>query len=75
MLGLLHSTLQAIESNYKLVDRCLMDCLAKWLQRADNVVAKGVLPSWSSLSDFLRAINEVVVADKLNKLSKTSIDY
>ena len=71
-LGLLHNALTAIEANYGLVDRCLMECLSKWLSRADNVVSRGGgPPSWDSLSDALRAMNEIAVADKLDQHSKS----
>ena len=69
-LGLLMSTLDEIEANYSNdVSRCLTGCLDKWLRRADNVNSRGGA-TWNSLSDALKSINEVAVADKLNQESK-----
>ena len=67
-LGLLKDTLDDIEANYpKDVSRCLTECLDKWLRRADNVDSRGGA-TWNSLSDALKSINEVAVANKLRKL-------
>ena len=69
-LGLLKSTLNEIEANYpKDVSRWLTECLDKWLRRADNVNSRGGA-TWNSLSDALKSINEVAVANKLNQESK-----
>ena len=66
-LGLSKTTLDAIEANYpRDVHRCLIECLSKWLKRADDVNSKGGA-TWDSLSTGLRSINEVAVADMLNQ--------
>ena len=69
-LGLLKTTLDAIKRNNAEVDDCLMECLSKWLNRADNVVSRGGPPTWDSLSAALRAIDEIAVADKLDEESE-----
>ena len=67
-LGLLKGTLDEIEANHpKDASRCLTECLDKWLRRADNVNSRGGA-TWDSLSDALKSINEVAVANKLRKL-------
>ena len=69
-LGLLKGTLDDIEVNHPNdVSRCLTECLDKWLRRADKVDSRGGA-TWNSLSDALKSINEVAVADKLNQESK-----
>ena len=45
-----------------------MECLSKWLCRADNVDSRGGA-TWDSLSTALRSMNEVTVADELDKES------
>ena len=76
-LGLLKTTLDVIKNdNTGMADRCMMECLSKWLQRADDVVTRGGgPPSWDSLSDALRAMNEIAVADKLDQQSKSNCQY
>ena len=74
-LGLLKTTLDAIKRNNATVDDCLMECLSKWLSRADNVVCKGGSPTWDSLSAALCAIDEIAVADKLNTESELFNNY
>ena len=70
-LGLLKTTLDAIDNKHRGdAGRCLMEVLSKWLSRADNVVSRGGPPSWDSLSDALRAIDEIAVADKLDQESE-----
>ena len=67
-LGLLKRTLDEIQMAYPNdVSRWLTECLDKWLRRADNVDSKGGA-TWNSLSDALKSINEVAVANKLRKL-------
>ena len=66
-LGLLQTTLEAIErNNHGDVSRCLTKCLSQWLRRADNVDSKGGA-TWDSLSTALRSMNEVAVADELSE--------
>ena len=50
------------------VSKCLKECLSQWLRRADNVDSRGGA-TWDSLSTALRSMNEVAVADKLDKES------
>ena len=65
-LGLLQTTLEAIErNNHGDVSRCLTGCLSQWLRRADNVDSRGGA-TWDSLSTALRSMNEVAVADELS---------
>ena len=66
-LGLLQTTLEAIERNsHGDVSRCLTRCLSQWLRRADNVDSRGGT-TWDSLSTALRSMNEVAVADELSE--------
>ena len=74
-LGLLKTTLDAIREDNTSVDDCLMECLSKWLSRADNVISKGGPPTWDSLSDALRAIDETTVADQLDTESELFNNY
>ena len=69
-LGLLQTTLDAIGKNYSGDSvRCLTECLSQWLSRADNVDSKGGA-TYESLSDALRSINKIAVANMLDKESK-----
>ena len=69
-LGLKKNTLDAIETNYpRDAHRCLIECLSKWLERADDVDSKGGA-TWDSLSDALRSMDEIAVADKLDQESE-----
>ena len=70
-LGLLNPTINAVKL------RCrddsegfLRECLVKWLEKADAVVEKGG-PTWYALIQALRSINQVAVADAIDKESKT----
>ena len=66
-LGLSKDTLDAIEANYpRDVGRCLIECLSKWLERADDVDSKGGA-TWDSLSTALRSMKENAVADILDQ--------
>ena len=69
-LGLLQNTLDAIGKSYSGDSvHCLTECLSQWLSRADNVDSRGGA-TWDSLSDALRSINEIAVANMLDKESK-----
>ena len=69
-LGLSKDTLDAIKANHPQDTRqCLIECLSKWLKRADNVDSKGGATR-DSLSTGLRSINENTVAEKLDKESE-----
>ena len=66
-LGLSYSTLNTIKANYpQNTHQCLIECLSKWLKRADDVDSKGGA-TWDSLSTGLQSINEIAVADTLNR--------
>ena len=72
-LGLLQTTLEAIErNNHGDVSRCLTRCLTQWLRRADNVDSRGGA-TWDSLSTALRSMNEVAVADELSEFINNCI--
>ena len=69
-LGLSKDTLDAIKANHPQDTRqCLIECLSKWLVRADGVDSKGGA-TWDSLSTGLRSINKNTVADELDKESE-----
>ena len=72
-LGLKKNTLDTIRANYPQDARqCLIECLSKWLSRADGVDSKGGA-TWDSLSDALRSMDENAVADKLDQESELSL--
>ena len=67
------TALDTIEKNHPQdAYRCLMECLSKWLGRADAVDSKGGA-TWDSLSDALRSMDENAVADKLDRMSELYI--
>ena len=69
-LGLKKTTLDTIRANHPQDTRqCLIECLSKWLERADDVDSKGGA-TWDLLSVALRSMNENAVADKLDKESE-----
>ena len=51
---------------------CLMEVLKKWIARADRVNDKGG-PTWILLTNTLRSIGEVSVADNIDLESKFNI--
>lgn len=66
-LGIWMTTLSNIEVQYqKDGHRCLTECLSLWLTKADDVDK----PTLESLSNALRRINAIAVADKLDQESK-----
>ena len=70
-LGLSKNTLDTIKTDHPQNTRqCLIECLSKWLKRADAVDSKGGA-TWDSLSDALRSMDEIAVADKLDKESES----
>ena len=72
-LGLKKNTLDAIEANFPLdVGRRLIECLSKWLERADDVNSKGGA-TWDSLSTGLRSMGEIAVAEKLDQEKELSV--
>ena len=69
-LGLSSNTLDIIERNHPFdIERCLDECLSRWLRRVDNVDNRRGA-TWDSLSTALRSMKEIAVADKLDKESK-----
>lgn len=68
-LGLLQPTLSAIEVTFGTnVGRALIECLTKWLTKADNVTTVGPL-TWQTLVLALRKINQNSIAEKIHKTS------
>ena len=66
-LGLSYSTLNTIKADHpQNTHQCLIECLSKWLKRADDVDSKGGA-TWDSLTNGLQSINEIAVADMLNQ--------
>ena len=65
-LGLLKNTLDNIADTFTRPEARLMECLSKWLCRADNVDSRRGT-TWDSLSIALRSMNEVAVADELSE--------
>ena len=66
-LGLLKPTLDTIEAERgNDLHRCLLECISKWLSKADKVIEKGE-PTWDSLANALRNIGEVAAAEKIGK--------
>ena len=65
-LGLKLQTLKAIESDHGRdgASRCLMECLEKWLSKADNVT--GPL-SWITLADAVRRVDEISASENIKK--------
>ena len=67
-LGLYPSTLKAIEANHPGDEqRCLRECLVKWLKRADHVDGRGG-PTMASLCNALEEIDEDAVVAYISKL-------
>ena len=62
-------SLDAIAENYSKVEDRFIECIARWLRRADNVDSKGGA-TCDSLSDALKSMNENAAADKLDQESK-----
>ena len=63
-LGLYYHTLEFIERNNKDSTRCLLNCLAKWLERHDRVDQFGA-PTWTSLASALEKMGEMAVAESI----------
>ena len=72
-LGLKKTILDTIKADHPQdTHQCLIECLSKWLERADAVDSKGGA-TWDSLSDALRSMDEIAVADKLDQESELSV--
>ena len=72
-LGLQKSTLETISKSSYHDETCLFECLFQWVEEAEKKDKE--LPgrggaTWDSLSDALRSINEITVADKLDQESE-----
>ena len=63
-LGLYVTTLDTIRYDFKYSSRRLEECLAKWLERSDNVDQFGA-PTWTSLVSALEKIGEMAVANSI----------
>ena len=67
-LGLHKPTLDTIETNHRQdPSHCLLECLTKWLYRADNVDSVGP-PTWDSLANGLYRINDNGIAQKFTEI-------
>ena len=61
-LGLLYPTLKKIDEDQRgKTDKCVMEMIAAWLEKKDNVTN----PSWLVLQAALRKIDENELADKI----------
>ncbi|XP_019856456.1 PREDICTED: uncharacterized protein LOC100638399 [Amphimedon queenslandica] len=64
-LGLLYPTLEAIDANHRgNTSHCLMECLSKWLNKADEKVYP---PTWQTLASALRKLEAKAVAENIEK--------
>ena len=62
-LGLLYPTLKKIDEDQRgKTDKCMMDTIAAWLQKKDNVRSN---PSWAVLRTALVNIDENELADQI----------
>ena len=69
-LGLLYPTLEAIDANHRgNTSRCLMECLSKWLRKADKNLYP---PTWQTLASALRKLDAHAVAENIEKISKVN---
>ena len=67
-LELAYSTLQKIEKQqHHVVDDCMREMLAAWLQQQDSVTRKSA-PSWTVLQTALRKIGENELANKISTM-------
>ncbi|XP_019859741.1 PREDICTED: GRIP and coiled-coil domain-containing protein 2-like [Amphimedon queenslandica] len=72
-LGLLMDSLDAIAENYSKVEDRFIECIARWLRRADNVDSKGGA-TFDSLSDALKSMNENAAAENLDQENQSFND-
>ena len=69
-LGLLQPTLLSIRSKYRDdPENCLQECLTLWLSKADKVTESGG-PTWNSLADALKIIEETFSAEQIKEFSE-----
>ena len=72
-LGLSPNTMDAIEKDHNGdTSRCYLECLKKWLQKADQVESKGG-STLKSLIDALRKSGQEAVAYAIEEESKSVI--
>ena len=65
-----NTTLDEIEAKYRAdPQRCLLECLGKWLQKCDRVEINGG-PTWVALIIALEKLNEKAAARKIETQSK-----
>ena len=71
-LGIWKTTLNNIEEQYpRNVHRCLIECVSLWLTKVDGVDK----PTLESLSNALRRIDAISVANKIDQESKLFYCY
>ena len=69
-LGLLQPTLLSIRTKYRDdPENCLQECLTLWLSKADKVTESG-RPSWDTLADALKTIEEIFAAEQIKEFSE-----
>ena len=69
-LGLLQPTLSDIRTKYRDdPESCLQECLTQWLNKADKVIESGG-PTWDSLTDALKKIEQVFAAEQIKEFSE-----
>ena len=69
-LGLLQPTLLSIRTKYRDdPESCLQECLTLWLSKADKVTESGC-PSWDTLVDALKTIEEIFAAEQIKEFSE-----
>ena len=68
-LGPLHPTLLNIRTKYQDdPESCLQECLTLWLSKTDKVIESGG-PTWDSLTDALKTIEEMFSAEQIKEFS------
>ena len=66
-LHLHQPTLASIEANSGSdVDKCLRECLTRWLKKQDDVANRGGV-NYDSLADALRNTGEIAIAENISK--------
>ena len=69
-LGLLQPTLSSIRTKCRDdPESCLQECLTLWLSKADKVTESGG-PTWDSLANALKKIEEKFTAEKIEEFSE-----
>ena len=65
-LGLYHTTLSTIESDYPKVEDRLTECIVKWLKRVDGVGDKGGA-NWTTLAKALEQCGGKPTSEHISK--------